>query len=1064
MEAGRAITATLTEGKEATMLDKLISASLRNRALVLGIAAALLVAGGYELIRRPLDIFPDLNQPIVTVLAEAPGLAPEEVETLVAIPLESVLSGVPGLTKVRTSSTDGLAIVRLEFGWDTDLYRDRQLVSERLALADDDLPAGVVPEMAPIGSITGNIVDVGLVAKSDDVTQMELHTLAEWVVRRRLMSVPGVAQVVVIGGENKQYQVLADPDLLTRHNVTLGQVAQAVQTASQNTSGSYLVLGDEELLVRNLGRLRDAEEIGKVVVAGDRGRPVRVEDVAKVALGYEYPRGAASVGGVYGVLMEVFKQPGTNTLDVTAAIDSELEALRQTLPRGVELRTDLFRQATFLQRGVDNVIDALTHGAVLVIVILLLFLMNWKASAITLVSLPLSFATAGAVFYLLDLSLNTMTLGGLAIAVGELVDDAIVGVENVLKRIRQRAGQGAALHEIVKDASSEVRGPIFSGTLIVILVFLPLFALAGIEGRLFTSLAWAYVVSLLASMVVSLTVTPVLCLLLFKKDAEKFGEKARRGSPALRGLGAGVERLIAGSLKSPGLVGAISALALVATLVGGAFLGSEFLPPFDEGTVLVMSHVPPGTSLEESDRVAHELEKRLIGEDEFLSVSRFTGRGRHDEHAPPVTISHIMVNVDPASGLSRGETLDLVRRRLGETPGVSLNVGQPLAHRIDHLLSGVQAQIVVKVQGPKLEVLRETAARVAAEMKAIPGVTDLYVEPQVIVDQMHIDFDRERLEEVGLSPGELARELELAIGGRVVTDIIEGERRFGLLVRLEEESRDSARAIEQLPIPLPGGSFARLGALATIEPRGGPNAISRDNRARRIAVSCNVDGRSLGDVAGDIEETLGRMEGSLPPGYFFRLEGQFANQADATRMILWLSIASLLAIVFILYAQFRSSLLVLQVLLCLPVSFAGGAALLLATGQTFNVASLVGFVSLAGIASRNGILLLSHYLHLLRSEGEKLSHALLVRAGRERAAPVVMTALTTGAGLFPLLLSAGEAGREILYPVATVVVGGLLTSTIFEFILRPVLFWTTGKKVLKKLGLEQALEAPIASV
>jgi CzcA family heavy metal efflux pump len=1033
------------------MLDFLIRSSLRHRLLVLSLAGVMLWLGATKLVQRPVDIFPDLNQPTVTVLAEAHGLAPEEVETLVTLPLESALGGIQGLLRLRSTSGDGIAIVRLEFDWDTDIYLNRQIVQERLQLARADLPADVIPEMAPISSITGEILNLGLNSPDGSLSSMELQTLAEWVVRRQLLSVPGVAQVVIIGGERKQYQVLADPDLLLRHEVSLEDVEQALAGASRNTSGQYLVEGTREFLVRHLGRLSGVEDVKNVIVAPERQRPVRVADVATVQVGPKFRRGSASIDGVPGVILVVFKQPGVNTLSLTRAIDREVEAIRTALPDGAVLRSDLFRQATFLQRGVDNVVEALRDGAILVVIILLIFLANVRASVITLTALPLSLAATGLVFHLMGLSINTMTLGGMAIAVGELVDDAIVGVENVVRRLREREPGGPSVAAVVADASSEVRGPIFSGTLIVILVFIPLFALTGIEGRLFTPLAIAYVVSLLASMVISLTVTPVLAQLLFRRAALKATFHDARRTRALRLLQRGSGRLIAASIRRRWAVIVLFTLLALTALGALTTLGTEFLPPFDEGTALVMSFLPPGTSLDESDRVAGELEKRLVGMPGVTSVGRYTGRGEHDEHAAPVTISHILLTLDEEYDLPREEMIERVRERLADIPGVALNIGQPLAHRIDHILSGVQAQIAIKAMGTDLDVLRETARRVAEMAATVPGVTDLYIEPQVLVPQLHVRMNRDRLAEVGLSPGQLAHELETAVGGAVAGSMLEGERSFDLFVRLQQPARDSIKTLRRLPVRLPGGGWARLGDLARVQESSGPNSISRDNMLRRVAVSCNVQGRSLGEVASDLQNAMKKVEANLPEGTFLRFEGQFESQLRATRLILQLSIISLAAMVFILFGQFRSLNLSLQILACLPAAFIGGLGLLMATGQSFSVAALVGFVSLAGIAARNGILLVSHYLHLVQIEGVAVTPDLLVRAGKERAAPVVMTALTTGAGLLPLLFSAGETGREILYPVATVVIGGLMTSTLFEFILRPALFWTIGRKALARL-------------
>ena len=1038
------------------MLDKLIRASLEHRLLVVVAAGVLLVMGAVELARRPVDIFPDLNQPVVTVLAEAPGLAPDEVETLVTLPLESALAGAAGVERIRSTSGEGLAIVRADFGWGTDLMRDRQLVQERLQLAREDLPAGVVPEMAPISSITGEVLDLSLVSPDGSRDPMELRSLAEWVVRRRLMSVSGVSQVVIIGGEAKQFQVLADPDLLLHHGVGLMELADALAESSRNTSGGYLLGGAGERQVRNLGRVRNVKDLKRVVVAGQRERPVRVGDVAQVQTGPAFARGGASVGGKPAVMLMVFKQPEADTLALTEALDKELDAIARGLPAGVVLDKDLFRQARFLRRGVDNVIEALRDGAILVVIILMLFLFSLRASLVTLVALPLSFATAGVLFSLFDLSLNTMTLGGLAIAVGELVDDAIVGVENVVRRLGLAKDRSSPdwYACLVADASSEVRGPIFSGTLVVVLVFLPLFALSGIEGRLFSPLGLAYVVSLLASMIVSLTVTPVLALWFLKpRAAEMFSAptSAPRRSPVLTGLQAAAGWLIVKAVRWRWAVMGGSLVLLGLGALGASRLGSQFLPDFDEGTILVLQILPPGTSLAESERVAGLAEKRLLDMPGLRRVARYTGRGEHDEHAPPVGISHLLVELEQVGDVSREETLSEVRRRLADLKGVELSVGQPLAHRIDHLLSGVQAQIAIKLVGPDLDALRRAAQAVADKAKTVEGVIDLVVEPLVLVPQVHVDMRRERLSELGLSPGQLAKELEVAIGGKVVGHILEGERSFDLFVRLAQAPRASLAELRNLPIRLPNGGWARLGEVAELRESAGPNSIRRDQGMRRLAVSCNASGRSVGEVVADLRRTLAPLEAALPEGHSLSFEGQFASQQRATRLILLLSLLSLAAMMLVLYGQFRSFSLALQVLVCVPVAFLGGVAALLISGQPFSVAAMVGFVSLAGIATRNGILLLAHLLELMRRGQITASLELLVQAGRERTAPVVMTALTTGVGLLPLLLSQGETGREILVPVATVVVGGLLTSTLFEFLLRPALFWAFGRKVAEKV-------------
>ncbi len=1041
------------------MIERFIHACLAHRILVLAAASGLLLAGGWQLVERPVAVFPDLDRPLVTVIAEAPGLAPEEVETLVTRPLEAALAGAAGAEQIRSWSHDGLALVRVEFGWRTDLYRDRQVVAERLLLAGENLPAGVVPEMAPISSVTGQVLDLGLVSPDGTVDQLGLHDLAEWTVRRRLLAVPGVSQVVLIGRGRPQLKALLDPDLLLRHGVDLLQVARALAGASRNTSGGFLVQGDREQQVRNLGRIHDRADLARTVVAGERRRPVRLRDVGRAELAAAFARGAAAIDGQAGVVLSVFKQPAADTLELTAALEAEVEALRAELPAGAELRADLFRQATFLQRGVDNVVEALRDGALLVVIVLLVFLFHLRAALITLLALPLSFASAGLLFWAFDLTLNTMTLGGLAIAVGELVDDAIVGVENVIRRLRgarppeidqPTAGGPDWLSCQVAEASSEVRGPILAGTAVVVLVFLPLFALSGIEGRLFAPLSGAYVVALLASMVISLSVTPVLAVMLLGGRGLQRARQPLRPPPVLRGLQAAAGWLIGLALRRRRWVLAGSGLLVAATALGALRLGSQFLPAFDEGTVLVMVRAAPGTSLAESERLAAAAEGRLDGLDGVRSIHRYTGRGRHDEHAPPVTISHLMLNLDPEIGLSREQMLQRVRHRLRNLAGVVVTVGQPLAHRIDHLLTGVQAEIAVKLSGPELDQLRAAARRAAERMRRVAGVVDLAVEPQVLLPQLHVRLLHERLAELGLRPGAMAERLEIALGGKVVGRVLRGERVRDLFVRLQPAHRDSAEKLRRLPVRLPAGGWTRLGDVAAVGIGYGPNAIRRDGLQRRIAVACNAHGRPVGAVVADIRRALAPLRAGLPAGYALRVAGQFAAQRRATRLVAWLSLLSLAGMILILVGQFRSLNLALQVLTCVPVAFVGGVAALGIAGLPFSVAALVGFVSLAGIATRNGILLIAHALNLMRRGARPLEAELIIRAGRERAAPVVMTALTTGMGLLPLVLAAGEAGREILHPVAVVVVGGLLTSTLFEFLLRPALLWTLGRRAAER--------------
>ncbi|MBN2799151.1 MAG: efflux RND transporter permease subunit [Deltaproteobacteria bacterium] len=1024
------------------MIKELLSWSVSRPWATLLLALALLLLGARALWVLPVDIFPDLTPPTVTVMADAHGLVPEEVEARVTVPLEVALAGTQDLEGMRSTSGDGLSQVHLTFAWGTDPYLARQMVQERLQLAISALPEGVQVELAPMASLTGEVLDLALVADEGALSPQELHTFGLWTVRPRLMAVPGVAQVVMIGGEARQLQVLADPNRLQRQGLSLGALADGLRGASQNASGGYLVQGNRELPVRFFGRLTTPEEVEETVVGTVSGRPLRVRDVARVEEGAEYPRGSAAVDGEPGVVFLVFKQRGVNTLSLTERVDAVAEELGNTLPEGVHLRRDLFRQATFLRQGVDNVLDAVRDGAILVALVLWAFLRNRRAAAVTLVAIPLSMAATALVLQALGMSLNTMTLGGMALAVGELVDDAIVGVENTLRRLREPAG-GRGLAERVIAATVEVRGPMLTGTAMVMVVFLPLLALQGLEGRLFAPLAISYGVALLASLVVSLTVTPALGMLLFRRPQPDPGG-ASRGLERLAGWGIGL------SLRRRWLVLGAAALLHAVGLLLFLRADAELLPSFDEGTVLVMTFAPAGTSLEASAGMADQLAHALAEVPGVQSVTRYTGRGEHDEHAPPVGISHILLTLDAKGAASREQTLAEVRARSARIPGLSASVGQPLAHRMDHLMSGVQAQVALKVHGPDLETLRELAAKVAGVIRKVPGATDVQVEPEALAPQLHVHPHQGRIATVGLSPGALAEELERAVGGEVVGEVLDGTRRFDLLVRLERPARGSVEALRALPLSLPTGGLARLGDLARIDEASGPTAISRDEGLRRVAVQANVAGRAVGAAVEAMEAAVREAEASFPPGYGVTMEGQFRSQRSASRTLLGLSLVALLGVVGLLSARFGSLRLGLLVLASVPSAWVGGILLLALTGQPLSVPALVGFVSLTGLAGRNGLLLLTRTLQGM--DGAPLSEGLLRRSGMDRAVPVVMTGLTTGVGLAPLLLAGQSTGRELLYPVATVVVGGLISSTVAEFSLRPILFWTLGRGAAEALG------------
>lgn len=1052
------------------MFDAVIRFALRQRLLVAGVAVFLVIYGSGQIARLPIDVFPDLNRPRVTVMTEAPGMAPEEVETLITFPLETALNGASGVQAVRSASGVGLSVVWVEFDWETDIYNDRQIVAERIALVADRLPADVKPQLAPISSIMGQIMLIGLWSADGRTSPMELRTYADWVVRQRLLTIPGVSQVFVIGGERKQFQVLVNPDKLLEFGVTLHEVKEAVCRSNRNATGGYLdEQGPHELLVRSLGRIRSIDDLRGVVVKIRHGRAVLLEQVARVVEGPQVKRGDSaafvrqpdgSFAGGPAVVLTINKQPDADTRLVTREITAALAELRRTLPTDVRIYPELYQQKTFIDLAVANVVAALRDGSILVVIILFAFLANFRTTLITLTAIPLSIVVTGLVFHWFGLSINTMTLGGLAVAIGELVDDAIVGVENVYRRLREnhhKANPSPAL-AVVFQASAEVRNSIVFGTMIVVLVFLPVFALSGMEGRLFTPVGIAYIVSILSSLLVSLTVTPVLAYWLLPKARFMGREKE---AVVLRGLKRLAGAAIGFSLRYPLTMLGLSALAVA--LAGFALAQKErdFLPPFNEGAVQINVLLPPGTSLHTSQQVARRVEERLKRIAPLHAFVRKTGRAELDEHAVTVNVSEIIASFDARATRRREEILDELREALADIPGIVTSVEQPLAHLISHMLSGVQAQVAIKVYGDDLELLRATARQIEQAIATVQGVTDLQVEPQVEIPQLRIQIDGERLKTFGLLREDVNGFVETAMNGEVVSEVLLGQRTFDLLVRLDEPFREDIEAVRRLAIDLPEGGQTMLGAVADIYRAIGPNTINRENVRRRIVIQCNTTGRGLVDMVREIQDRVAPIQRSLPPGYFVSFEGQFESQQSAARMIAVLFALSLVGVFLVLHSMFRSANLSLQVMIALPMAFIGSVAALYLTGQTLSVAAMVGFISLCGIASRNGILLINHYLHLVKYEGETWSPEMIIRAGKERLAPVLMTALTSGIGLVPLARAAGQPGKEILYPVATVIIGGLLSSTLLEFFVRPALFWKFGLRAAQRAVGESEAEVPL---
>ncbi|QDV57004.1 efflux RND transporter permease subunit [Rosistilla oblonga] len=1051
------------------MLNAIIRFSLHQRLLVIAAALFLVGYGTWQAMHSQIDVFPDLNRPRVVIMTEAPGLAPEEVETLITFPIETTMNGANGVQAVRSASGVGISVIYVEFDWGTDIYNDRQIVNERLQLVQERMPEGVKPTLAPISSIMGQILMLGMWSEDDSTPPLELRTLGDWVVRQRLLTIPGVSQVFTMGGGRKQFQVLVDPDAMLRFGVALHEVKQAVQNSNENATGGYLdEQGPNELLVRALGRVQSIEDLQKVVVTMREGRPIALGQIATVVAGPQVRRGDSAAylrddegefSGGPAVILTINKQPGADTRRVTDDVLAAIDDLRPSLPEGLRIEP-LYTQKSFIDRAIANVVEALRDGGFLVVIILFLFLMNVRTTFITLTAIPLSLVMTAIVFSFFGISINTMTLGGLAVAIGELVDDAIVDVENIFRRLKENRALANPKPPllVVFRASVEIRNSIVFGTMIVILVFIPLFALSGMEGRLFAPLGIAYIVSILSSLLVSLTVTPVLSYWLLGK--QKLTEQERDGL-LLRGIKWIGDRVIRFSLRLPRLNLTVTAVLVALAGLFAYSLERDFLPPFNEGAVQLNVVLPPGTSLETSNQIAQRVEQRLQQIDDVQQFVRRTGRAELDEHAEGVNMSEFILELDPESPRPRESQLEEIREAMADIPGIVTAVEQPIAHLISHMLSGVKAQIGIKIYGDDLDTLRRKAEEMQSAIGTVAGVKDLMVEPQVTIPQLRIELDRDKLLVHGLTPAEVNEFIETAMNGQVVSEVLIGQRTFDLLIRLDEDYRENLQSLRRLTINLKDGGMLPLEAVAKIYESGGPNTINRENVRRRIVLQCNVADRGVVDVVQDIQQRVAPVVASLPPGYFVQYSGQFESQQSASRVIGALFAVSLVGVFLVLFTMFRSVNLSLQVMAALPMAFIGSVIALVVTGQTLTVAAMVGFISLAGIASRNGILLLNHYLHLVRHEGEDWTQEMIVRAGLERLAPVLMTALTSGIGLVPLVMAAGEPGKEILYPVATVILGGLISSTMLDFFVHPALFWLFGideaRRVVEESGNELEL-------
>lgn len=1033
------------------MINALIDFSIRHRLLVLVSSLLMVAYGMWVATKLPVDVFPNLNRPTVTIFSESPGLAAEEVETLVTRPIEAAVNGAPGVERVRSSSMVGLSLIWVEFDWNTDIYIARQIVSEKLQGVRQVIPADVDPYMGPIASIMGEVFQVGLTSDDPSVTSMDLRTYAEWDIRNRLFSIPGIAEITVLGGDLKQYQVLVDPVKLVQYDKTLHDVKAAIEGANANATGGFMITDYTETLIRVNGRVGTIDDLAKSPLPkiNDDAPTIRLDQVADVRMGGPLgKRGDASIDMTPAVILSIQKQPDADTLRLTRLIEEEIASVKASLPSGMVLHDTIFRQASFIERAIYNVEEALRDGSLLVILVLSIFLLNFRTTFITLTAIPLSILVTAIVFHWMGMSINTMTLGGLAVAIGELVDDAIVGVENVYRRLRQNRMEGNRQDplDVIRMALAEVRGSIIFATIIVVLVFVPLFAMQGIEGRIFTPLGIAYIVSILASLLVSLAVTPALCAYMLPRlkrlNAEHDGWVIRSIKAVQKGT---LDRLFPSST----LVFGVIAVAFILSIGSFTTFGKEFLPQFNEGSVTITIYQKPGTSLEESNRIGVIAERLLKEMPEIEKTSRRAGRAERDDHVKGVYATEVEAVLQP-SERDRADIFADIRDKLATIPGISVEVGQPISHRIDHMLSGVQAQIAIKLFGPDLTMLRTKAEEIKAVMESVPGVVDLAVERQVLIPQLHVMVDREQAAARGLMPGEVARYTQMAMQGETVGAVLDGERSYDVIMRLKDEARDSAEAIRHIPVPTPDGHIVPLDLVAAVEEAKGANLINRENAQRRIIIQANSSERDLTGVVEQIKAVIAEKV-ELPAGYYIVYSGQFESQANASRMIILLSALSFLGMFLVLYMHFKSVNLSIQVMMAIPLAFIGAAIGIWVTGGVFSIATLVGFVALTGIAARNGILMIAHYLHLMRYEGEKFDLPMIYRGTAERIVPVMMTALTASLALVPILMAAGEPGREIIYPVAVVIFSGLFTSTLLDLTVRPLMFWRFGKNPVARL-------------
>ncbi len=1025
------------------MLNKIIQYSLRNRLLVMISAVTLLIWGSYTASTMEVDVFPDLNAPTVVVMTEAQGMAPEEVERLVTFPVETAVNGATDVRRVRSSSTTGFSVVWVEFEWGTNIYTARQIVSEKLATLGDALPSTVgQPTLGPQSSILGEMMIIGLTA--DSTSLQDLRTIADWTIRPRLLSTGGVAQVAVIGGEIKEYQILLDPARMKHYNITLDEILPAVDNMNLNSTGGILYEYGNEYIVQGVMATTQTEELGKAVVKTVNDIPVMLSDIADIRIGNKAPKlGLASEKAKPAVLVTVTKQPATNTLELTDKLDASIQDLQKTLPADVRISTDIFRQSRFINSSIHNIQQALFEGALFVIVVLFFFLMNFRTTVISLVALPLSLLVAILVMHALGLTINTMSLGGLAIAIGSLVDDAIVDVENVYKRLRENrllpATERLSTRQVVFEASKEVRMPILNSTLIIVACFLPLFFLSGMEGRMLIPLGIAFIVALFASTVVALTLTPVLCS--YMLTTEKALRKSEKEPVVSRTLKKWYRRALHWALNHKKAVLGTTGALLVVALIIMTGLGRSFLPPFNEGSLTINISTMPGISLEESDKMGRMTEEILMGIPEIQTVARKTGRAELDEHALGVNVSEIEAPFE-LDKRSREEFLEDVRQQLGELKGVNVEIGQPISHRIDAMLSGTKANIAIKLFGNDLNKLFQLGTQIKSAIGEIEGIADLNVEQQIERPQLQIKPKRDMLAKYGITLPEFSEFVNVALAGKVISQVNEGGKVFDLTIKADDQKRENMEAIGELIIDANNRKIP-LHYVAEILPLAGPNTISRENVQRKIVVSANVAGRDLKGVVKDIQKEI-EAEISLPEGYHIEYGGQFESEQAASRVLFLTSLISILIIFLILYHEFRSLPLASIIMLNLPLAIIGGIISIRLTSGVISIPAIIGFISLFGIATRNGILLVSHYNHL-RAGGMSLRES-IIQGSSDRLNPILMTALTSALALIPLAVGGDLPGNEIQSPMAQVILGGLLSSTLLNGFVIPVVYLLLNRK------------------